>query len=156
MRVRMLTQQSGTRDGENWPAPGEEVDLPDSEARALVSGGSAEPLDTDHPKVLVPPTGIHTPGTVGYEEPGVVNLVEVPADAVSDREGTKAALRQVAAGESSVQVPPGTGVQSATGLALTGDGVQESVRADEQSREDLGAAVARPRLAAKTAKPAAR
>jgi len=55
-----------------------------------------------------------------------------------------------------VQVPPGTGVQSATGLALTGDGVQESVRADEQSREDLGAAVARPRLAAKTAKPAAR
>ena len=139
MKVRMLTQQSGTRDGQPWPAPGKEVDVPDAEARALIRGGSAEPLDTEHGKVLVPPTGIHTPGTVAYDEPGVVNLVEVPTDGVANREGTKAALRTVADGGSDAQAPAGTGVQSSSGAALTDKGVQESVKSEEQAREDFGA-----------------
>lgn len=139
MRVRMLTQQSGTRDGAAWPAPGEEVDLPDAEARALVRGGSAEELDTEHDKVLVPPTGIHTPGTVAYEEPGVVDLVEVPTDALADREGTKAAIRAAREG-STTQVPAGTGVQEPTGAALTDKGVQDSVKRSELAAEDFGGA----------------
>jgi hypothetical protein len=42
MRVRMKVYVSGTRDGEAWPEPGGEIDLPDEEAIAYLSAGMAE------------------------------------------------------------------------------------------------------------------
>lgn len=139
MKVRMLEQLSGARDGAAWPTPGSEIDLPDAEARALIRGNSAEEVGATHDKVLVPTTGVHTPGTVAFEEPGVVDLVAVPVNALADREGTKEALRAVRDGNTT-QVPAGTGVQGPAGFALTEDGVQESVKADEQAAEDFGGA----------------
>ncbi|GAA4849716.1 hypothetical protein GCM10023403_10600 [Pseudonocardia benzenivorans] len=44
MRVRMKHQISGTRDGVEWPAPGEEIDLPDDEAAAVCHTGMGEPV----------------------------------------------------------------------------------------------------------------
>ncbi|TDO52623.1 hypothetical protein EV643_102462 [Kribbella sp. VKM Ac-2527] len=46
MKVRMLEQVTGTRNGVAWPAPGGVVDLPDGEARKLLEQGRAEPVDT--------------------------------------------------------------------------------------------------------------
>jgi hypothetical protein len=136
MKVRMAQQVSGSRDGQAWPTPGEEVDLSDAEGRAALRDGTAVEVDADHDSILVPTTGIHTPGTTAYEEPGVVHLVSVPVDAVSNPEGVKAALRAVADGDT-VQVPAGTGLQKPTGAALTADEVKESVKADETAREDF-------------------
>ncbi len=42
MIVTMRRQISGTRDGVDWPAPGETIDVPDDEAMQLISLGHAE------------------------------------------------------------------------------------------------------------------
>ena len=44
MRVRMLRQISGTRNGSAWPAPGGEIELPDDEALTLCRQHMAEPV----------------------------------------------------------------------------------------------------------------
>lgn len=44
MRVRMLIQLTGTRDGVRWPSRGGEVDLPDREGAKLCAAGYAEPV----------------------------------------------------------------------------------------------------------------
>lgn len=44
MRVRMKLSITGTRDGKDWPAKGEEVDLPDTEGADLCAAGIAEPV----------------------------------------------------------------------------------------------------------------
>ena len=41
MRVVMAVGITGTRDGVDWPAVGESVDLPESEARDLIAAGHA-------------------------------------------------------------------------------------------------------------------
>jgi hypothetical protein len=41
MKVRLVHDISGTRDGKAWPAAGEEVDLPDAEALSMLQNGSA-------------------------------------------------------------------------------------------------------------------
>ncbi|XQE79517.1 hypothetical protein ACN24L_12370 [Streptomyces microflavus] len=48
----MLVQMSGTRDGEPWPAEGEEADLPTAAAAHLVSAGVAEQADEAPPLSL--------------------------------------------------------------------------------------------------------
>jgi len=45
MRVRLLVDVSGTRDGVPWPSRGNEMDLPDDEARQLVAATMAVPVD---------------------------------------------------------------------------------------------------------------
>lgn len=45
MRVQMKRQISGTRDGESWPPPGEQIDLPDDEATQLLAADLADPAD---------------------------------------------------------------------------------------------------------------
>ncbi len=45
MRVRMNLSISGTRDGKRWPEKGEVVDLPDTEAHALIAMGGAEEVN---------------------------------------------------------------------------------------------------------------
>lgn len=42
MRVKMIVQLSGTRDGKPWPGRGEVVDLPDEEAAQMCASGMAE------------------------------------------------------------------------------------------------------------------
>lgn len=46
MRVRMKVQPSGTRNGQEWPARGSEIDLPDAEAVDYVNAGMAEAVTT--------------------------------------------------------------------------------------------------------------
>ncbi|MFD7428410.1 hypothetical protein ACFV6Z_15380 [Streptomyces sp. NPDC059818] len=50
MRIRMLQQMSGTRNGEDWPARGAVTDLPTGEAQHLVASGIAEEVG-DEPEV---------------------------------------------------------------------------------------------------------
>lgn len=41
MNVTMRVQISGTRDGQDWPAPGASIDVPDDEAAQLLALGLA-------------------------------------------------------------------------------------------------------------------
>jgi hypothetical protein len=133
MKVRMIAQVSGTRDGQNWPEPGTVLDVPDAEARALISGGSAVEDGGDSDMVLVPPAGIHVPGSVAYG-PGVQQLIEVPANAAGNPQGTRDAL-QARADNDMVEVPAGVGVQHPSGAAMTRERVDQSVE-DEQVNRD--------------------
>ncbi len=45
MRVILTTSVSGTRNGEDWPARGSEVDLPDDEAADMIAAGLAKPVE---------------------------------------------------------------------------------------------------------------
>lgn len=42
MLIKMTANITGTRNGVDWPAPGETVDVPDGEAADLVAVGLAE------------------------------------------------------------------------------------------------------------------
>lgn len=44
MRIQMTKQISGTRNGLDWPAPGEEIEVSDDEGAALCEQGMAEPV----------------------------------------------------------------------------------------------------------------
>jgi hypothetical protein len=47
MKVKMKAQITGTRNGVAWPAPGGEVDLPDTEGAKLCASGFAIPVVED-------------------------------------------------------------------------------------------------------------
>ena len=49
MKVRMVRQITGLRDGIPWPAAGGEIDLPDWEAEALIGNGDAKPVNAGGP-----------------------------------------------------------------------------------------------------------
>lgn len=49
MRVTMRTNITGYRNGAPWPAPGESIDLPDSEAAGLVANGYAKEATDEGP-----------------------------------------------------------------------------------------------------------
>ncbi len=56
MRVQLLTAITGTRDGQDWPAAGESVDLPDAEARDMIAAGlAAEVADAPKPQKAAAP-----------------------------------------------------------------------------------------------------
>jgi hypothetical protein len=46
MKVKMLTQISGVRDGKPWPAEGDTIDVPADEAKSLCESLVAEPVDS--------------------------------------------------------------------------------------------------------------
>lgn len=54
MRVRMLEQISGRRNGERWPAPGDTIDLGDNEGADLCAQGVAEPVEDKAEKATAP------------------------------------------------------------------------------------------------------
>lgn len=54
MRVKMIVQLSGTRDGKPWPGRGETVDLPDEEAAAMCAAGMAETVKGTVEKAVTP------------------------------------------------------------------------------------------------------
>lgn len=55
MKVRMKEQITGTRDSIRWPAPGEEIELPDGEAMDLCSIGAAVPVVENKSEKAVAP-----------------------------------------------------------------------------------------------------
>lgn len=63
MEIKLKHQISGTRDGEDWPAPGTIVDLPDDEAKTLLKNGDAVLPDVELPAS----TGALTTGAVPPE-----------------------------------------------------------------------------------------
>jgi hypothetical protein len=136
MRVMLTTQISGSRDGRDWPPPGTVVDLPDSEAQGLLDGGGAvEAAGADSPKVLVSPAGVHVPGITSHGV-ATTGLVEVPSDALSDPQGTRDALVDVAEGNLK-EVPAGVGTAASDGTALTVEQVDKNVKREEATREAL-------------------
>jgi hypothetical protein len=44
MKVQMKVVMSGTRNGENWPLPGEELEVPDEEGANMCANGLAIPV----------------------------------------------------------------------------------------------------------------
>lgn len=50
MKVRMLVDISGTRDGQEWPGRGGTIDVPDYEAQDLIANKFAE-LVADEPVI---------------------------------------------------------------------------------------------------------
>ena len=74
MRIRMLHDRSGPRwDGQDWPPPGGELDVPDDEAVALIEHGIAVPAadgDTHDEPVPAADADVETRGAAG---PPIVN-----------------------------------------------------------------------------------
>ena len=52
MRIRMLVEmpEGATRNGEPWPAKGDEAELPTAEAAHLVASGVAEEVTAEEPR----------------------------------------------------------------------------------------------------------
>jgi hypothetical protein len=48
MLIKLTTQITGTRDGVDWPAVGETIDVPDSEAADMIAAGLA--VEVEAPK----------------------------------------------------------------------------------------------------------
>jgi hypothetical protein len=57
MQVKLIAQISGTRNGEDWPAPGELVALPDDEAASLIQNGFAIDPDASDEETSTAPDG---------------------------------------------------------------------------------------------------
>ncbi len=55
MRVQMKATITGTRNGADWPAVGESVDLPDGEATDLIAAGLAVPAAAPEPEKAAAP-----------------------------------------------------------------------------------------------------
>lgn len=53
MKITMKATISGTRDGVDWPKPGESLDVPDAEAVDLLSAGLAVPAPAPEPEKAV-------------------------------------------------------------------------------------------------------
>lgn len=55
MKVRMAVSLSGTRDGADWPAIGETIDLPNDEAVGYLNAGICVPVEDDAVEAAVDP-----------------------------------------------------------------------------------------------------
>jgi hypothetical protein len=44
MKIQMKVVMSGTRNGESWPLPGEEIEVPDDEGAQMCANGLAIPV----------------------------------------------------------------------------------------------------------------
>jgi len=69
MKVKMIASITGTRDGQEWPAAGETVDLPDAEACDLVAGGLAVELDKKTAAPVVETAAVVAPETAAEPKP---------------------------------------------------------------------------------------
>lgn len=50
MKVQMKVSISGTRDGQDWPAIGEIVDLPNDEAVSMLNAGLVSAVESSKPE----------------------------------------------------------------------------------------------------------
>ena len=70
MRVIMRAGITGTRNGVEWPAPGESIDLPQDEADQLVAAGLAVADDTKPAKkAAVETASVEAPETATTPKP---------------------------------------------------------------------------------------
>lgn len=56
MKVELLVTLTGTRNGQEWPAKGSVVDLPDAEALDMLNAGLARPVAAEPETAAVAPT----------------------------------------------------------------------------------------------------
>lgn len=58
----MTVDQSGMRNGQDWPPRGTVIDLPDDEAKGYIAGGMARPADKedDVEKAVAPTASVET------------------------------------------------------------------------------------------------
>lgn len=66
MRVVMLAHITGSRNGVEWPAVGEEIDLPDAEATTLIAQGLAAKRGTEVGPELTGAPAEHPAGEGGH------------------------------------------------------------------------------------------
>lgn len=59
-KVRMLVQISGTRDGEDWPAAGQEITVSEDEAKQLIASGQAAEPNAPEENALADALGVST------------------------------------------------------------------------------------------------
>lgn len=70
MRVTMTARITGTRNGDEWPAAGETVDLPKDEAELLVANGLAVADDAKPVKqAAVETAAVEAPETAAAPKP---------------------------------------------------------------------------------------
>ena len=51
-KVRMIVKIAGTRDGKDWPAPGQTISVPEDEANTLIRNGQAAELNPPEESAL--------------------------------------------------------------------------------------------------------
>ena len=68
MKVKMIASITGTRDGQEWPAAGETVELPAAEAADLVEAGLAEPVG-GRSSTVVEAAAVEAPETATEPKP---------------------------------------------------------------------------------------
>lgn len=51
MKVKMKVVMSGTRNGESWPLPGNDIEVPDEEGANMCANGLAVPVRSDEDDV---------------------------------------------------------------------------------------------------------
>jgi len=56
MKVKMIVDQSGTRNGQAWPPRGTPIELPDDEALGYIHGGMAVPVVDDGTETAIADT----------------------------------------------------------------------------------------------------
>ena len=69
MRVTMKARITGTRNGVDWPAPGETVDLPQGEAEQLVANGLAVADAQPAKRAAVETAAVEAPETAAAPKP---------------------------------------------------------------------------------------
>lgn len=103
-KVRMIAQISGTRDGKNWPAPGEEITVADWEADDLIRSGQASSTDaTKEENALADALGVEVSTIQGNksvrnllkpaphaDEPQAYHVPVLPGEEAAAAEGQKA------------------------------------------------------------------
>jgi hypothetical protein len=57
MKVKMKVDVTGTRDGTEWPARGEELEVSDEEGRELCASGIADPVKDEKVEKATAPKG---------------------------------------------------------------------------------------------------
>jgi len=92
--------------------------------------------------VLVPPDGVHTPGSTAHGDGQP--LVEVPADAQADPDATARAYRQAQSGTASRTGPSELANQNADGSAMTPAEHDQAIKAEREQAAQYGDPTAKP------------
>lgn len=92
--------------------------------------------------VLVPPAGVHTPGTTAHGDGQP--LVEAPADAFADPDAAAKAYQDAQAGKVAKVGPKELANQNADGSAMTPTQLDEAVKAEKEQADRLGDPTAKP------------
>jgi hypothetical protein len=92
--------------------------------------------------VLVPPAGVHTPGTTAHGDGQP--LVEAPADAFSDPDAAAKAYQDAQAGNFAKIGPKSLANQNADGSAMTPQQLADAEKAEKEQAARLGDPTAKP------------